>query len=118
MPIVQEQKFKRKDEEKTAEVLSIKLNRDEQVLLRKAQRILKQPKKGTAFKQLMYIGAEVVFDDKMGSVLKVVLENDRKNQRLGIIDVDEEIVPLPPIKTPLLRVLHNPVTLLRIIQST
>ena len=91
MPIIQEEKFKRKDFEKTAEVMSIKLNKDEQLLLIKAQSVLRQPKRSTAFKQLLYIGAKVVFEDKMGEVLQIVLDNERKNIRLGIVDVDAEI---------------------------
>lgn len=91
MPLIQEQKFKRKDFEKTAEVMSLKLNNEDQALVRKAQLILNQPKMSTAFKQLAYIGAEVVFSDKMGKVLKIVSENKRKNKRLGILDVEAEI---------------------------
>lgn len=91
MPLIQREKFRRKDEDIKDVVISLKLNKDEQALLNKAQRILRQPKLGTALKQLVYIGAEVVFSDKMGSVLRVVLENERKNERLGIIDVEAEI---------------------------
>lgn len=89
--MIQEEKFKRKDEKKTAEVISLKLNAGELALLRKAQGILRQAKRGTALKQLIYIGAEVVFSDKMGYVLNIVLENERKNERLGIMDVEAEI---------------------------
>lgn len=91
MTLIQQEKFRRKDEEKTAEVMSIKLNHIEQQELTKAMQILKQPKRGTALKQLARIGAEVVFSDKMGSVLNIVLENNRKNERMGIIDVESEI---------------------------
>lgn len=91
MPLIQEVKFKRKDEKKTAETISIKLNPGELALLRKAQMVLRQPKRSTALKQLVYIGAEVVFSDKMGYVLNIVLENERKNERLGIMDVQTEI---------------------------
>lgn len=91
MAMIQQQKFKRKELEKSAEVMSLKLNAEEIDLIRKAQSILKQPKRSTALKQLVYIGANVVFDDKMGNVLKIVLDNDRKNTRLGIMDIEAEI---------------------------
>ena len=91
MPIIQEEKFKRKDEKKTGEKISLNMNQEELALIRKSQSILRQPKRSTALKQLVYIGANVVFSDKMGDVLKIVLDNERKNARLGIIDVDGEI---------------------------
>ena len=89
MPLIQEEKFKRKDFEKTAEVMSIKLNREEMKLLRKAQIILKQTKRGTAVKQLILIASKVLFDDKMGEIIKIVLDNERKNLRLNISDIEE-----------------------------
>lgn len=87
MPLIQEVKFKRKDEEKTGNWINLRLNEKEAALIKQAQEILRQPKRSTAAKQLLFIGANVVFDDKMGNVLQIVLDNDRKNIRLGIIDV-------------------------------
>lgn len=91
MPIIQEVKFKRKNESLTGNKISLNINEEEAQLIRRAQSILRQPKRSTALKQLMYIGANVVFEDKMGNVLEIVLNNVRKNDRLGIIDTDLEI---------------------------
>jgi hypothetical protein len=91
VPLIQEEKFRKKDETPTGRKISLNINDEEAKLIRRAQSILRQPKRSTALKQLVYIGANVVFEDKMGNVLEIVLNNVRKNDRLGIVDVDLEI---------------------------
>ncbi len=68
--------------------ISIKLNIDEQAQLVKDKQKIRQVKDGTAIKQLWSIGSKVIHDEKIGEYINVVLENKRKNKRLGISDFD------------------------------
>lgn len=76
------------DKKKGNIVISLKLNPEEQAQLIKDKNLLQQTKDGTAIKQLMQIGSKVIHDDKMGQFMQIVLENKRKNKRLGIVDFD------------------------------
>jgi len=69
-------------------VISLKLNEAEQKQLEIDKKILNQVKDGTCIKQLMRLGSKVIHDDKIGEYLKIVLENKRKNTRLGIVDFE------------------------------
>lgn len=60
-------------------------------LLTKCQYRLQQTKPSTAIKQLMEIGAKVILDDKIGAYLGILLDNLRKNERIGIIEAKQEI---------------------------
>lgn len=91
MPFIQEQKFKRKGYEITADVTSIKFNEEERARILECQYRLQQTKPSTAIKQLIEIGSKVVMDTEVGKLLEIVLENIRKNERLGIVDVKTEI---------------------------
>ena len=68
--------------------ISLKLNIDEQAQLVKDKQKIQQVKDGTAIKQLWKIGSKVIHDKKIGEYIDVVLENKRKNERLGIHDFD------------------------------
>ena len=68
--------------------ISIKLNIDEQAQLVKDKQKIQQVKDGTAIKQLWSIGSKVIHDKKIGEYINIVLENKRKNKRLGISDFD------------------------------
>ena len=72
--------------EKGVITVSVKLNLDEQAQLVKDKSRLNQPKDSTAIKQLMSIGSKVIHDEKIGRYIDIVLENKRKNKRLGIAD--------------------------------
>lgn len=86
--MIQNKKFQRKDFDLTADVISIKFNEDYRELLKKCKEVLEQPKDSTAIKQLMQIGAKVILDEKMTTILGVIHSNKRKNKRLGIIDFE------------------------------
>ncbi|GEM_PF-5189578 len=88
MVLVQEEKFKRKDYEKTSEVISLKLNPEERELLNKCKLVLEQEKDGTAIKQMVYVGAKVILEDKISYILGTIFANKRKNKRLGIAEFD------------------------------
>jgi len=90
--IVNKKSFQRKSlSGKTAEVLTVKLNREENQTLKSCALLLQQPKRSTALKQIASIGAKVLLDDKIGVILQVILENKRKNKRMGIIDIESEL---------------------------
>ena len=76
---------------KTSEVLTVKLNKEENDTIKQCALILQQPKRSTALKQLASIGAKVLLNDKIGIILQVILENKRKNKRMGIIDIETEL---------------------------
>jgi hypothetical protein len=77
--------FQRKNEEKTADVITVKINPEERELLKKCKTILEQEKDSTCLKQLAWIGAKVIHDEKTAYILGTVFDNKRKNKRLGII---------------------------------
>ena len=89
MPIIQEEKFKRKELEKKRDSITVPLDslfsRKE---LDEAKVIINQPKDTTAIKQLARIATIVIHDKKMMAILDVILNNRRRNKRLGIVDFD------------------------------
>jgi hypothetical protein len=92
MTLINDTPFERKtleeDEDKRYKRFTVRLNELEQKDLQEDMRLLKQPKDSTALKQLARIGHYVIHEDLTGRILKVVLENKRKNERLGIPDED------------------------------
>lgn len=84
MPIIQEEKFKRKDFKKTADSFTVWLNPAERELLERSKNILEQQKDSTAIKQLAWIGAKLLGEEKISYILSTVFDNKRKNKRLGI----------------------------------
>lgn len=72
------------DRDQTQEVVSLKLNREERDLLNRCKLILHQEKDGTAIKQLMQLGSQVLHDPKTGLLINTIFENNRRNKRLGI----------------------------------
>lgn len=73
---------------KKQDVVSIKLNKKERAWLEEQKVALQQEKDGTAFKQLARIGSEVIHDTPAGRYFKTVLENLRRNKRIGIVEVE------------------------------
>jgi hypothetical protein len=66
----------------------VRLNAAERAALEADKKILNQPKDSTALKQLARIGSKVIHDDLIGSVVKEVTDNKRRNERLGINDFE------------------------------
>jgi urease gamma subunit len=81
-------KYNLDEDDKKFRVISLKLNKDEQDQLAVDKKIINQTKDGTAIKQLMMIGSEVIHDKKIAAYIKIVLDNKRRNKRLGIVDFD------------------------------
>lgn len=81
--------FVKYNESESLDVFTIRLNEEERKLLDSLKLILQQEKDGTAFKQLaLEIGAKVLQEEKVRGILEVVLNNYRKNKRLGIVKFD------------------------------
>lgn len=83
---------KRTEEERANdkyEVFTIRLNKEERDILNKAKIVLQQEKDSTAIKQLAMIGYTFVLQDKKTLfILDYILNNKRRNQRLGIIETE------------------------------
>jgi len=88
MTLIQEEKFKRKDFEKSRDIVKVSLNKVERQFLDECKYDIKQLKDSTAIKQLMSIGANVVQDKKIQEITNIIINNQRKNKRLGIHDFD------------------------------
>lgn len=79
------------DEAKAKEngkVIPVRLNNDELELLKTIKRNIQQPKDSTAIKICYEIGAKVIQQELTGEVLRIVLRNISKNERLGIMFVE------------------------------
>ena len=60
--------------------------------IKEGAKALNQAKLSTAIKQLAYIGyTEVVLNEKMNHILDFIFNNSRKNERIGIYDLDHEL---------------------------
>jgi hypothetical protein len=76
------------EEEQQEDIFTIRLNKEEREILNKAKLFLRQPKDGTAIKQLARLGSLVLHEEKMALILDVILNNNRRNQRTGINEID------------------------------
>lgn len=83
-PIEEREKDKRK-------VFGVSLNLEEIQMLKDDMKLLAQSKPSTAFKQIWEIGHFVIHHDKIGKIMAVRLANLRRNERIGLIDVEAEI---------------------------
>ena len=88
--VIKKEKFRlyELDDSKRQDVVSIKLNPKERHKLETLKAILQQEKDATAIKQLARIGAKVILDTPEGLYFRIALENLRKNDRLGIVEVE------------------------------
>ena len=86
--------FKKKyleDSEKQL-VMSLKLNDEEKAWLMEGAKTIRQSKLSTALKQLAKIGySKVVLDKETNTILDTIFENSRRNERMGINDVETEL---------------------------
>ena len=77
------------EEEKHQDTFTIRLNKEERIVLEKCKKVLEQRKDGTAFKQMALLGANVLHDNLIGGILQVVFINKRKNKRIGIVEYEQ-----------------------------
>ncbi len=74
--------------EKKTDTFTVKLNTEERKEFDSFKQKINQEKDSTAIKQLAWIGAKVILEEKTSYILQVVFDNKRKNKRLGIIDFE------------------------------
>lgn len=68
------------------ETFTVSINKEERKRLDEDKKLLQQEKDSTALKQLAELGHNVLHSDLTGKSLRVVLDNKRRNKRLGIVD--------------------------------
>ena len=76
------------EENKSIDAFTIRLNKEERTLLNSSKLIIEQSKDSTAIKQLAWIAAKVIHDEKMAYIFGIVFKNKRNNKRLGIVDFE------------------------------
>lgn len=89
MSIIKTPFRKRHLEDNKQDVVSIKLNEDDRALFDKVKYLLQQEKDSTALKQCYEIALKVILDEKTITILSHVLNNYRRNKRLGIVTYDD-----------------------------
>ena len=71
---------------------TLRITPTERVWFEEAKKFIKQPKNSTAIKQLAEIGAaNVLHDKKTNTILDIILNNFRRNARIGIAESDYKI---------------------------
>lgn len=76
------------EDDKSTDIFTVRLNKDDRELLNNAKLLMKQQKDSTALKQLARLGALVLHDQKTTLILNTILNNDRRNKRIGISEID------------------------------
>jgi len=87
VPFVRYKLEEEKAEEKR-KIFTISLNLEEYKQLQEDMKELKQPKDSTCIKQLWKIGRIVLHDNQTGLILKTILGNSIRNERIGISEVE------------------------------
>ncbi len=85
---IKQEPFKKYHEEKQADSFTVRLNPEERKILNECKYILQQEKDSTAIKQLAEIVSKVLQEQKVKQILELVMNNYRKNKRLGIVTFD------------------------------
>jgi len=85
---IEQKAFTRYHEEKQRDTFTVSLNEEERQLLEDCKHIIEQPKDSTALKQLAWIGAKVLHEEKTAYILANVFKNKRNNKRNGIVDFE------------------------------
>jgi len=80
-----------KEKKKKTEVISVKMNEQELIQLRDIMLKIQQPKQSTAIKQMLKIACWVILNSESGYIAQLLFENNRRNARIGINDVEVEL---------------------------
>ena len=81
-------KYHLDEENKKLDAFTIRLNIEEREILNRSKKILEQTKDSTAIKQLAFIGAKVLHEQKTAYILGTVFRNKRNNKRLNIVEFE------------------------------
>jgi len=87
MPI-EKKPFIKYQEGKSKDVITVWVNPEERAFIEQAKQTLEQTKDSTILKQLAWIGAKTIGEEKINYLLSVIYANKRKNKRLGIPDFE------------------------------
>lgn len=71
-----------------SKVITVRLNLAELEALEADARVLRQEKVGTTLKQVWEIGHTVLHSPQTLAVLEAAFNNERRNERLGIVEVE------------------------------
>ena len=71
-----------------SKVITLRLNLAELDGLEADARLLRQEKLGTTLKQVWEIGHIVLHNPQTRAILEAAFNNERRNERLGIVDVE------------------------------
>lgn len=77
-------KYNLEEDKDKPDTFTVRLNKEERAIFDEDKRLMKQTKDSTAMKQLAEIGHFVLHDSLFNKVIKTLLDNKRKNERLGI----------------------------------
>lgn len=81
-------KYHLDEENKSVDSFTVKFNKEERKQHDEDKKIINQAKDSTAIKQLAALGSKVIHSPETLEVLNIVLENKRKNKRLGIVEFE------------------------------
>ena len=70
------------------DTFTVKFNDEERKEFEEFKKLLQQEKDSTAIKQLAQIGAKVLLNPTFAESNKIIMNNYRKNKRLGIVTFD------------------------------
>jgi len=86
--MIEKKPFRKYHELKKVDSFTVRLNAQERMMLEQCKTILEQSKDSTALKQLAFIGADVLHEQKITRLLALLFKNKRNNERLGIAEFD------------------------------
>lgn len=89
---IEKKPFVKYREEENKDIFTIRLVEEDKKWFEDAKRMIQQPKNSTALKQLAKLGyVFVLHDQKVKDLLVTVIENTRKNKRIGITESEYDI---------------------------
>ena len=87
--MIEKEPFRNYDlEGKKEDVFSVKLNPEQRNLLDASKIMIEQKKDSTALKQLAWLGAKVILDEKTSYILNIIFKNKLNNKRQNVADFD------------------------------
>ena len=88
---IERKPFRAYNEERSSDTFTVKLSSAERAMFEEFKKVLQQEKDSTALKQLAWIGAKVLLRPETAEILGVVLNNYRKNKRVGIVKYEVDL---------------------------
>lgn len=85
---LEQKPFRKYKETVKLDTFTVRLNKSEREQLNIDKKRLRQQKDSTAIKQLASIGSNVLHDDFTGSIIDTIFKNKRRNQKIGITDIE------------------------------